>query len=670
MKHDKWFFLRLALTNLGKNRDTYLPFILTGIATVILFYTLLTIGLNPGLQELPGAKSLRTMLMTGTVVIGVFSAIFLLYTNSFLIRRRQTELALYSILGLERRHIARILFCETLLVFLISVTVGLAGGMLLGKLLFLLLLRLTRIPTMIAFSWNYSVAGITIAIFAAIFLLILAVNLLRGRTASPIRLLSGERQGEREPKASWLITLFGILALGTAYSFAFLVKEPLAVLGVFLWAVLLVILGTYALFTSGSIYLLKMLKKRKRFYYQSQNFISISGMMYRMKQNAAGLASICILSTMVLITLSTTISLYAGQEDNSRNQYPMDTTITWGGSGDQGMSERIDRIERLAAVHHVAVKDLQSFRQMILYAFKDGNTFVNHKTMEVNAEGGSVYQVHLMLLAEFNQTLERDMILSDGEIAMHTNGLDFNYSSVVMGAVGDTYTVKTELAEYLLHPKIKETTATIYTVVVRDMAAMRAVVTSYDSERDLQDPFGGLKYNTVFNLSGNDSDILDFSTALQGSLTDGTWLESSSLRQADWYSTFGGFLFIGIFIGGIFLIATVLIIYYKQVSEGYQDRNRFEIMQKVGMDRSAVKKTIRKQILLVFFLPLAGAVVHVAFAFGILPKMLIMFGLDNTPLFLLCTGITVLIFSLVYLGVFALTAKTYGRLVGTALRKT
>ncbi len=668
MKRDLLFFPRLAMTNLRKNGATYIPYLLTCIGSFVIVYTNLAITRNPGMDSMPGATSLRSMLAFGSVIISLFSAVFILYTNSFLIKRRQKELALYGILGLEKRHVARTLFYETAYVFVLTAGAGLFLGNLLGKLMFLLLLKIVKIPTTLEFSPGPAISLMTLAIFAAIFTLILAANLLRIRSADPIRLMQRERQGEREPRSSWLLTGIGLLALGAAYAFALTVESPVTVLGTFFLAVLLVIVGTFALFTSGSIAVLKLLKRNRRFYYRPDNFISVSGMMYRMKQNAAGLASICILSTMVLITLSTTVALYIGQEDILRDRYPLDATVIWE-EGGMSREEMAAFIREQAGRHSVVVADQVAFLQQVVHAVRSGASFhdANDGSVDMLKDQSDHFALHLMLLEDVNRIEGTARTLEPGEILVHSKGPDYRESTMTFGSDGSPFTVKEELSSFRLHSKNKDLMEVVVTVVFRDRTdldrAAGRLLQGASAEIGLDSQ---PRENIMVDLSGRDEDILAFSQELGptlGTVSENAELDSRQLMETDWFCTYGGFLFIGIFIGGMFLMATVLIIYYKQVSEGHQDRVRFEIMQKVGMDHREVNRTIRKQILLVFFLPLAGAVTHVAFAFGILPKMLALFGLHDTPLFLLCTGVTILVFTLLYLAVYTRTARTYNRIV-------
>ncbi|MBP7402320.1 MAG: FtsX-like permease family protein [Clostridia bacterium] len=661
LKRDRFFFLRLAAVNLRKNGQTYTPFLLTCTGCFCVVFTMLTIAFDPGIQDLPGGASLRSMLAFGVWILGIFSAVFILYTNSFLMKRRKKEFALYAILGLERRHVARVLLLEAVYSYLLTAGSGLLLGGLTGKLVFLVLLRIVRVPTPLTYSPSPQWAVVAATAFAGIFTLVLLSNLVRIRRASPVALLQGERSGEREPRASWILTLVGLAALGAAYWFALTVETPLSALAYFFLAVLLVIAGTFALFTSGSIKLLKILRRNRRFYYRPGNFISVSGMMYRMKQNAAGLASICILSTMVLVTLSTTVALYAGAKENLAGLYPRDMTLNWEAS--QGTREDLlADIHDMAVRHGVEIRDETRFDQLSMRVTRQGDSFVRDDGASMGIDD---IQLHLITLEEYNRITGSAARLETGEILIHSNRKPYGADTVRTGAAGPLYTVRQELEEYTLEQKRPDTAQQVYTIVTAGEDAL-ADFASGVGRSDGSDPMAGMRHYVLFDISGTSDDEKAFAEEAGAAVwetLDTAVVESRQLTESNWFCTFGGFLFIGIYIGGMFLMATVLIIYYKQVSEGYQDRTRFEIMQKVGMDRREVRRTIRRQILLVFFLPLAGAVVHLGFSFGFLPKMLALFGLYDIPLFLLCAALTLLVFALIYLAVFAVTARTYDRLV-------
>lgn len=661
---NRLFYPKLAFLNLKKNANTYIPYILTCIGSIITFYTMISIYGNEGMDKMPGSENLKIILFLGTIFIGIFSVIFLFYTNSFLIKRRKKELGLYSILGLEKKHIARVLFYETLFTSGISLVLGLLGGILIGKLLFLLLLSMIHFQTPIAFYVDVQGLFITAVVFFLVFLLTLLTNFLQVKLANPIDLLKGGEQGEKEPKASWIITIIGLVSLGIGYTIALTVKSPLEAIMLFFVAVLFVIVGTYALFTSGSIALLKMLKKNKPFYYQSRNFISVSGMIYRMKQNAVGLASICILCTMVLVTISTTISLYIGQESMMRDMFPLDIGITGEAAlVDPSAIERI--IEEARTAGNVEVVDKLNFNYSQFMAIQEGSHFSTTDTFdESNGDDMAYYEVvsdfSIISLSDYNQMAQSDKTLAENEVMVFSVGENYNEKAIAFG--NNEYSVKEELELFPIDSKKKDNFMDKYYLIVNDEQTMTAVLHSME----VKDQPNTLLSATLFNLSGTEEHKMLFSESLKASLTElnpDFYMDNLYLSISEWYAIFGGFLFLGVFLGALFMMATVLIIYFKQISEGYEDRDRFEIMQKVGMDKKEVKKTIDKQILMVFFLPLAVAFIHVGFALPVVTKMLAVFRLTDTPLIILCTAVTALVFALFYALVFMLTAKAYYKLV-------
>jgi putative ABC transport system permease protein len=658
---NKMFYPKLAISNLKKNASTYLPYILTCICSIITFYTMITISSNKGLNSMPGHESLITILSLGTIIIGIFSVIFLFYTNSFLIKRRKKELGLYSILGMGKRHIAKVLFFETLFTSLISLVVGLLGGTLIGKLLFLVLLNMLHLTTTIKFSISTFALGITTVVFCGVFLLTLLTNFLQVKLTNPINLLKGGQLGEKEPKTSWILTIIGVLALGSGYYIALTVKSPLAALTVFFLAVLLVIIGTYALFTAGSIALLKVLKRNKKFYYRSKNFVSVSGMIYRMKQNAVGLANICILSTMVLVTISTTVSLYIGKDDMLRNFFPSDVSIV---SADNTTDKTAldSLIKKEAGNYQVTIKDKQVYRFCLLQAFQQKGQFSPYNsTRRPNQQDyDHLCDIQIIPQDDYNKMTNKSYSLRDNEVLIFSVGGTYGQNTILIGK--QDYKIKSELQAFPIDEKKQTQFGNTYYLIVKDVATADSMVKSFGSKVS----GSSLQYSVVFNLVGNDKNTIDYTTALIQKVNETVSkpeIRSLQLSKADWYAMYGGFLFLGVFLGVLFMMATVLIIYFKQISEGYEDHNRFEIMQKVGMDKQEVKRTIRKQILMVFFLPLIGAIIHVAFAFKVITKLLAIFNLSNITLILICTIITALVYAALYALVYSLTARTYYKLV-------
>lgn len=616
-----------------------------------------SIARNPGLAEMPGADSLRSMLSFGSVVIGLFSVILLFYTNGFLIKRRKKELGLYSILGMEKIHIAKVLFFETLFIAVISLALGLFFGIAISKLLFLLLLNIMNLPSPIAFVVPTQSVVSTSILFGIIFLLTLLSNFWHIKIANPITLLYGGKQGEREPKTKWALTLIGFLTLGAGYYISLAVPSPIEAMIFFFLAVLLVIAGTYCLFTAGSISVLKLLRSNKRFYYKPKNFISVSGMIYRMKQNAVGLASICILCTMVLVTVSTTVSLYIGQEDILLFRMPHDMKVTSYNNTENSV-EIENLIQESLPSYGLGVKEHIAYRKMDLTLLRTGPASFASEIPDGYSGSYTYYEIILIPLADYNQIQKGNDSLESGKAIIFTNGQSYGQPSLT---IDDTeFQVQEELQELRGFEKYDTPSQEMIYVILENETVIESLVNKLY-------PSGSLKmdYVSLYDFEGTDEAQIAFTRDLQTKLSglDSVNADSRPLMRERWFMDYGGFLFLGIFLGFLFLMATVLIIYYKQISEGYDDHDRFEIMQKVGMSRREVKSTIHKQIVLVFFLPLLGAMLHIAFAFPVISKMLVVFGLTNTGLFLACTAVTVFLFGLAYAAVYGLTARAYYQLV-------
>lgn len=664
---NKFFYPKLALVNLKKNGNTYIPYILTCIGSIMAFYTIVSIQSNKGLDAMQGSESLKILLFLGIIVIGIFAVIFLFYTNSFLIKRRKKELGLYSILGMEKKHIARVLFYETLFVTVISLSLGLLGGVLIGKLMFLILLNLAHIKSPLAFKIDQMGLLYTTIVFLAIFGLTLLTNFLQVKLTNPIDLLRGGEHGEKEPKSSWLMTLIGVISLGIGYAIALSVQDPIEAILLFFVAVIFVIIGTYALFTAGSVTLLKCLKKNKKFYYQSRNFISVSGMIYRMKQNAVGLANICILSTMVLVTISTTVSLYIGQESMRRDYYPMDVSFI-------GAAETTDfsEIEKIVVAEKTSAKvettNELSFDMSTFTAFQEGSHFLPDMVTDENLDltyYNTISKITTVPLEDYNRMTNQNKTLAENEVMIFSAGENYQEQTAVFGE--NLFLVVEQLESVPMDFKKKLITGNSYYIIVNNEQMMSTIYTAMNANKDNADSESpAIHHAMMFNLSGSEDNINHFSKQVRASVSQlNPDIEIRNIYEslAELYGIFGGFLFLGVFLGSLFMMATVLIIYFKQISEGYEDSERFVIMQKVGMDKTEVKKTIGKQILMVFFLPLAGAIIHVAFAFPVITKMLAAFRLTNIPLILLCTLVGVVVYALVYTGVYLLTARSYYKMI-------
>lgn len=640
---NNFIYEKLAVTNLKNNRKTYVPYIFTGVLTVMMFYIIDALSRGKGITQ----DTLKICLQYATGVIVVFAVIFLFYTNSFLIKRRKKEIGVYNILGMGKRHIARMMAVETILTAGISILGGLVFGIIFGKLMYLLLLKILHNSVDMQFSVNGTAIVQTVILFAGIFLLTYLYNILQIQLVNPVELLHGGNQGEKEPKSRWLLVIIGVAALGNGYRIALTTEAPLEALLKFFIAVICVIIGTYALFIAGSIVVLKMLRKNKAYYYNPKHFTSVSGMIYRMKQNGAGLANICVLSTMVLVMVSTTVSLYAGMEDILDSCFPRDVSIVCK-QADVDHEEIIERLlKEQCEKAGVKITDRVWYRYGSMNAVLKGDKLEN---VNQYYPDNHFYYVEMMTQDEYNRIEKRNVSLEEQEILTYTTNGKCGKKQI--NIAGQNYQVKKELSEMTSQPK---STAEIYKTLY--------IVFANAEQIERIEPFS---YADKFNLKGDDGKQKEALEQIQNEFyekfPDGT-MESRMLSRSSFYELYGGLFFIGIYLGSMFIMATVLIIYYKQISEGCDDRERYQIMQKVGMSKKEVKRSIRSQVLSVFFLPLVVAVIHVAVAFKVMTKILGVLNLTNVSLFAVCTIITIAVFAVFYIIVYSITAKEYYRIV-------
>ena len=640
---NNFIYEKLAVTNLKNNRKTYVPYIFTGVLTVMMFYIIDALSRGKGITQ----DTLKICLQYATGVIVVFAVIFLFYTNSFLIKRRKKEIGVYNILGMGKRHIARMMAVETILTAGISILGGLVFGIIFGKLMYLLLLKILHNSVDMQFSVNGTAIVQTVILFAGIFLLTYLYNILQIQLVNPVELLHGGNQGEKEPKSRWLLVIIGVAALGNGYWIALTTEAPLEALLKFFVAVVCVIIGTYALFIAGSIVVLKILRKNKAYYYNPKHFTSVSGMIYRMKQNGAGLANICVLSTMVLVMVSTTVSLYAGMEDILDSRFPRDVSIVCN-EADTNNEETLQRlIKEQCEKTGVKITDRVRYRYGSMNAVLKGN---NLEKVEQYYPDNHFYYVEMITQEEYNRIEKQNVSLKEQEILTYTTNGKCGKKQI--NIAGQNYQVKKELSEMTSQPKSTvEMYKTLYIVFANAEQIERIESFSYADK---------------FNLKGDDGKQKETLEQIQNEFyekfPDGT-MESRMLSRSSFYELYGGLFFIGIYLGSMFIMATVLIIYYKQISEGYDDRERYQIMQKVGMSKKEVKRSIRSQVLSVFFLPLVVAVIHVAVAFKVMTKILGVLNLTNVSLFAVCTIITIAVFAVFYIIVYSITAKEYYRIV-------
>ena len=668
----KGIFSRLAKQNIRNNKSTYIPYMITCIFCIAMIYMMEFLRDCPTLdQAVRQADEVRMIVFTGEIVVEIFCIIFLIYSNSFLMKRRQKEIGLYNILGLERNHIGIVMFLETIITSIGSLAGGIAAGIIGSKLALLLLLKLLHIPSVLGFY--ISVKGIftCLFMFGIIFLMILFLNLAKIHLSRPVELLRGNNTGEKEPAAKWLMALIGFICLGAGYYLAVTTESPIKAITIFLLAVILVMAGTYLLFTAGSIVILKFLRRRKSFYYRTGNFISISGMLYRMKQNAIGLASICILSTGVLLMISMTVSIYFGMNDIMLNRYPYDVDMSVTSISEDECQTAIEAFEKAIADNKVPVEKSVEEIYLDIVCSKNGDQILI-KPANTIRNSDSVLVLSLLNQAEYERLTGISANLNDGEIFAW-------YPSAVQK---DSVTV--DETEFTVKKWLDKNPLTCGEDAVSDNAVL--VVTDEDFKKfdEMRTemykgvssaPAGeDLTLHLGLDITGSETEKIEFGTPVMetvkdlkksGGLSENAWI-ISGIRQQEYesyYADNGSLLFIGIFLGSLFLMGTAMIIYYKQISEGYEDQKRFEIMQKVGLSRREVRSSVRRQILMVFFLPLLMAMLHITMAFPMIRRLLLLFGMTNTKLFIGCTAGTVLIFAVVYGLIYLMTARSYYHIV-------
>lgn len=664
----KRVFGRLALTNIKKNKGTYVPYMIMCIVCIAMLYMMFFILKNSGIKALPRARDVQSILSMGIAVVVIFSFIFLLYSNSFVMKRRQKELGLYNILGMEKGHIGRMLSIETVLTSVCSLVLGVLFGILGSKLALLLLLKLIHIPAQFGFEISFFGIVMCAVIFGIIFLLTLLNNLRRVHLSRPVELLSGGNVGEREPKAKWFLALLGFICLGSGYYIAVTTKSPLDAITLFFVAVLLVMAGTYLLFVAGSIAILKMMRWKKSFYYKTKNFTSVSGMIYRMKQNAVGLSNICILSTGVLLMLSTTISLNFGMQDILNFRYPYEVSVGIRNADRKQAQAARENILAFMEAEDIPCEDIISEISMNQVCFLEGNQI---RFQDGTSVFSSMVILEIISSEEYQRITQEETELKEGEILVYSDG-DIEEDSFVLEKL--PLTVKDRLDTWPLENQndLYDLDSLCFVVAEKDYDRIDAV------QREIYGESSGVPMLEVnLNIDGTSEDELFYGGLLrthveeyiqEQKLSDTLWV-STEIKEENhdqFYAMDGGLLFLGIFLGGLFLVGTAMIIYYKQISEGYEDKERYEIMRKVGMSKKEVKSSIRRQILMVFFLPLLMACLHIGMAFPLMKRLLMLMQMDNTQLFILCTVATVAVFALVYLLIYSVTAKSYYRILDKA----
>lgn len=673
-----YIYPRLAWTGITKNRKIYLPYILTCIGMVLMYYIVSFLSSNATVKSMPGGDEMQAILSEGCIVVAVFSLIFLFYTNSFLMRRRKKEFGLYNILGMGKINLARILFWECLIIAVIALVVGMISGILFSKIGELLMIRILGGEADFSFYISPNTILQTVCIFGVIFLLILLNALRQIHLSNPLELLRSEAVGEKKPKANWVIAVLGIILLAGAYYLAVTIKEPVEALMWFFVAVIMVIVATYMIFISGSVALCKLLQKNKRYYYKTNHFISVSSMAYRMKRNGAGLASICILSTMVLVMIMSTASLYIGTEDSLRSRYPRNI-VTETYSIDTEKSKLVeDTIAYVLNDKGVGTENLLNYRYLGVAGFFDGNKALFNDDNFSNFTGvqalnvGNYRQIFIVPLEDYNKVMGESKTLADDEVLIYSTKSDYDYDTITLEDAG-TWKVKEVVDDFTDNGNdVMSVIASVF-IFVPDINKWEnmfdEIVAKYGGENDLT----SYKHSYyAFDLSCSDEKQIEIENEISSRLKAieddqqiNITVEGVASERAGFYALYGGLFFLGILLGIVFIIGAVLIMYYKQITEGYEDKGRFDILQKVGMTKREIKKSINSQVLTIFFMPLVAAGLHVAFAFPLIRKILALFSLTN---FWLLVGITIgcfVLFAVFYIIVYIITSRQYYNIVST-----
>lgn len=675
----KGFYPKLAFQGIKKNGKIYIPYILTCIGMVMMYYIICFLSANQSVASMKGGSAVQEMLHYGGFIIAVFAVIFLFYTNSFINRRRKKEFGLYNILGMDKMNIAKILVWETFICFIISIITGLLCGILFSKLAELFVMKMMNVSVNFKFSVDYMSAIKAAAIFASAFILILLNSLRQVHLSKPIELLHSDEKGEKPPKAHWIFAFAGVIALGIAYYISATIKEPLKALTTFFIAVILVIIATYILFIAGSVALCRLLQKKKGYYYKPNHFVSVSSMVYRMKRNGASLASICILSTMVLVMISSTLCLYVGKESNLKSQYPREIEISAhiDETSDKNYTKTLNNlISETLNKHDLKLKNEVKYKYLSVGGFLDNGTldFDRSKYSEPQqSDYSKIRNLVVLTLDDYNRLMGENEELGKNEIIISADNDDYKLDTLTIDGLDTMNIVKKD--KELIEKDFFDSSLimmSIY-VIVRDDEAFEEINKKQAEiyQKDMSNCMD--YYGFDLGCSGEEqveifNEIVDGICKIQNENQNFPSFHSNSREEEkdNFYGLFGGLFTLGIFLSIVFLCAAVLIMYYKQISEGYEDCSRFEIMQKVGMTKKQIKKSINSQVLTVFAAPLILSGVHIAFAFPIISKMLRLFGLFDTGLFIGVTIASFAIFALFYIIVYRITSHSYYSIVSGA----
>lgn len=679
----KGFYPKLAFDGIRKNKKMYLPYILTSIGMVMMYYIIIFLQFSQSIKDAVQSSTVSQILGLGSWVIAIFSCIFLFYTNSFLIKRRKKEFGLYNILGMDKHNLGIILFWETLIIAVISLVIGLAAGIAFSKLAELIFLNLLKSDVTFDLTVSSQGIGLCAIIFTVINILLFFNSLRQVRFSSAISLVRSEQTGEKPPKGNRLLGILGVLLLGGAYYISLSIKEPLQALTLFFVAVIMVIIGTYLVMISGSVLFCRLLQKNKKYYYKPNHFVSVSSMVYRMKRNGAGLASICILATMVLVMISSTTSLYFGEEDALSSRYPREINISFSSLDTQiyknGQSDQIrSGIDEIAKKHNANVHNSLTYLAGVLSGMvTDGNVETDiGNVYSGTVDYNKVFQFNFVSVDDYNEMMGTDYRLKDGEAMVYLFRKDSNFHGDTLSFNGgQSFKIVRYLDNFISQSDAAMTVVPTMAIFVNDLDKATQGMTDATHQHD-SEPVVNFSWTYGFDTGLSEDEQISLSKDINSYLTDvsddfkkdihSTEVESREQNRLDFFGLYGGLFGLGIILSIVFIFAAVLIIYYKQISEGYEDQSRFEIMQKVGMTKNEIRKSINSQLLTVFFLPLIFAGMHLAFAAPIIKKLLLLFNLTNLNLFIVTILISFAAFALFYMIVYKITSSAYYKIVSDA----
>ena len=677
----KGFYGKLAWMGIRKNKKLYTPYILTCIGMVMMAYIIAFLESSPVLASIAGGSTMQAILGLGYGVMSIFSLIFLFYTNSFLIRRRKKEFGLYNILGMGKWNLARVLLWESIMISLFAIGAGLLAGVMFSKMAELVMVNILRGAVSFSITVDWKAMGKTAQLFGMIFLLLFCNGLRQIHLTNPIELLHSESVGERPPKGNWILAAAGILILGGAYWLAVTIQDPLSALMMFFVAVVMVIIATYLLFISGSVTLCRFLQKRKNYYYKTNHFVSVSSMAYRMKRNGAGLASICILCTMVLVMVSSTVCLYMGAEDSLRTQYPrninLDTTVSQLSFLTPEAKDEVRNLSKETAEKYgQELYNVLDYQVAALAACVEGNRIQSASSSLYYLDHGSlssVWQIYLVPLEDYNKLMGQAETLNPGEVLLYVTEIgNYEEDTIAIGE-GEPFRIKKRVSDFQDNGVDTIQMIPAMYLFVEDFPETVASLSQLAEGSFYENTNLHWYYGFDLDCSGEtqiqiQNELEAAVQAMESSGGEGTQHFSVSCQgvakeRDSFYGMYGGLFFLGILLGIVFVFAAVLIIYYKQISEGYEDKSRFTIMQKVGMTKKEIRKSINSQILTVFFLPILTAGLHLAFAFPMIYKLLTLFALTNRRLLIAVTVGCYLLFGLFYILVYRWTSRAYYSIV-------